>query len=140
MGNYQITKSPNGIIWESIHILAKSLKRIMPIPTSHRGKRRNTMCLWWEPPRSYFRDAKFWQNMLKRTIPFKKECAGTAKIPISDTLSGLVETDFVEYGDCAAFLHIRDALSRFSVAALTGSKKKATELRKWPAKRRFRIG
>ena len=47
-----------------------------------------------------------------------------AKIPISNTFNELVEMDFVDYGDRAAFLHIRDAFSRSPVIIFLGAKKK----------------
>ena len=36
-----------------------------------------------------------------------------SEIPIANTVNGLVEMDFVDCGDYAAFLHIRDSFSRF---------------------------
>ena len=46
-----------------------------------------------------------------------------AKIPIANTSNGLVEMDFVEYGDHAAFLHIQDTFSRFTVIIFSRTKK-----------------
>ena len=45
-----------------------------------------------------------------------------AKIPISNSFNELVERDFVDYGDYAAFLQIQDTFSRFSVVVFTGGK------------------
>ena len=50
-----------------------------------------------------------------------------AKIPNSNDFSLLVEMYFVDYGDYAAFLHIQDTFSRFSVVVFTGSKKKGAD-------------
>ena len=47
-----------------------------------------------------------------------------AKIPISNTFGELAEMDFSDYGDYAAFLHIQDTFSRFSVIILLGANKK----------------
>ena len=47
-----------------------------------------------------------------------------AKTPIADTVSELVEMDFVDYGDYAAFLHTRDTFSRFPVVVFIAPKKK----------------
>ena len=46
-----------------------------------------------------------------------------SKIPISSAFNELVEMGFVDYGDYAAFLHIQDTFSRFSVGVFTGAKK-----------------
>ena len=50
-----------------------------------------------------------------------------AKIPIANTLRELVEMDFVDYGEYATFLHIRDAFSLFSVAVFIGGNKKGAQ-------------
>ena len=47
-----------------------------------------------------------------------------AKIPIANTFSELVEMDFVDYGDYAAFLHIQGTFSRFSVDVFAGERQK----------------
>ena len=53
------------------------------------------------------------------------EClGGVAKSLIANTFSELAETDFVDYGDFATFLRIRDTFSRFSVIVFIGTKKK----------------
>ena len=46
-----------------------------------------------------------------------------AEIPMTNTFSDLVELNFVDYGGYAAFLHIHDTFSRFSVAVFIGAKK-----------------
>ena len=43
----------------------------------------------------------------KRRVQSKRMFPRVAKIPTSNTISELVEMDFVDYGDYAAFLHIR---------------------------------
>ena len=45
------------------------------------------------------------------------------KIPIANTSNELVGVDFVDYGDLATFLHIRDNFSRFSAIVFLGTKK-----------------
>ena len=47
-----------------------------------------------------------------------------AKIPIANTFIELVEMDFADYGIHAAFLHIQDTFSSFSVVIFMGTKKK----------------
>ena len=50
-----------------------------------------------------------------------------ARTPIANTFSELVEMDIVDYGDYAAFLHIRANFSRFRAAIFTGAKKKGEQ-------------
>ena len=45
------------------------------------------------------------------------------KIPIDNTFNELVEMGRADYGGYAAFLHIQDAFSRFSVSVLWGKEK-----------------
>ena len=47
-----------------------------------------------------------------------------AKIPIANTFSELVEMHFADYGDYAAFLHIRDTFARFRVSVFIREKEK----------------
>ena len=61
----------------------------------------------------------------------KDECAQERMFGLSE----FVEMDFVEYGDYAEFLHIRDTFSRFSVAVFIGTEKRADIQRKWSAGR-----
>ena len=76
---------------------------LMAAPETHRanGQRRNR----------YFRTL---ESMFGRV----------EKIPIANTFSELVGMDFVDYGDRAAFLRIRDTFSRFSAIIFSGAKKK----------------
>ena len=59
-------------------------------------------------------------------ILFKQErvFGRVAKIPIANNSNELVGMDFVDHGDQATFLHIRDTFSRFSVITPMGIKKK----------------
>ena len=61
-----------------------------------------------------------------KTYEFKRERTFgiLAKIPIANTFSELVEMDFVDYGDHAAFLRIRDAFSRCPLAVFVGTEEK----------------
>ena len=43
----------------------------------------------------------------------EREFGGSAKIPIENTFSALVEMDFVDYGDYATLHRIQDTFSRF---------------------------
>ena len=54
-----------------------------------------------------------------------------AKIFTANTFNGLVEMDFVDYGDLSTFMHIRDTFSRFSAIAFLGTKRKRNKPRKW---------
>ena len=47
-----------------------------------------------------------------------------AEIPIANAFSELVEIDFVDYGDYASFLHIRDIFSRFPLVVFTWGEEK----------------
>ena len=60
---------------------------------------------------------------------FKQErmFGSVSKIPIANTLSELVEMDSVYNGDYAAFLHIRDTFSRYSLEVFTWAKKKGEQ-------------
>ena len=58
-------------------------------------------------------------------IPNKKECLeGGPKFQLLTHLANLAEMDSAYYGDYAAFLHIQETISRFSVGVFTGAKKK----------------
>ena len=63
-----------------------------------------------------------------------------SKIPIATAFSELVEIEFADYGDYAAFLRILYTFSRFPVVVFTGRRQMTCKLQKWPAGRRFRIG
>ena len=49
------------------------------------------------------------------------------KIPLSKTPGELVEMDFLDYWDHAAFPHLQDTLPRYSIISLIGNKKKKDE-------------
>ena len=65
---------------------------------------------------------------------------GFAKILIANALIELEEAGIVDSGDYAAFLHIRDAYSRFHVAVFAGREEKGGETAEMALWRRFRIG
>ena len=52
---------------------------------------------------------------------------GAAKIPVSNIFDELAGMDFVDYGDCATFSHIRDTISRFPVVIFPGANKKGLQ-------------
>ena len=62
-----------------------------------------------------------------------------SKIPIATAFSELVEIEFADYGDYAAFLHIQGAFRAFPYYRLCVGGKGYNQ-RKWSEKRRFRIG
>ena len=88
---------------------AKLLKRFMPIFTSHLDKLRNTICLWSK----YQKNIASWaqnysRKWQKKDDPKQERMFGRfSKMPIANKFRELVEMDFVDYGDYAAFLHIR---------------------------------
>ena len=57
---------------------------------------------------------------------FKEErvVGRVANLPIANNFNELVGMDFVDYGNQATFLHIRDTFSRFPLITFTGTKKK----------------
>ena len=61
-----------------------------------------------------------------------------AKIPIANTFGELAEMDFADYGDCAAFLRIRDAFPRFPAIVLRWLKRKKNKRQKWFGKKATR--
>ena len=73
-----------------------------------------------------FRDPNDISENGKKKGDFKQErmFGRVTKIPIANTPDGLVEMDFVDYGDFATFLRIQDAFPRFSIIALMVERKK----------------
>ena len=68
-------------------------------------------------PQKLFRKIKILaENDKKDEFKQERMFGRVAKIPIANTFNELVEMDFVDYGDHAAFLRIQDTFSRFSVA------------------------
>ena len=59
---------------------------------------------------------------------FKQErMFGRAAKPIANTLNGLAEMDFSDYGDHANFLLIRDTFSRFPAITFLDTKRKGEQ-------------
>ena len=112
----------------------------MPISTIHIGKLRNTIS-YGKIPKKLLRGLKnIDSNGKKGNSKQERMFGAVSKIPIANAFNELVEMDCVDYGDYVTFLHIHDTLSRFSVVVFTGPRKRVCKRRKWPAKRRFRIG
>ena len=71
------------------------------------------------------------ENDKKGEFKHERMFGRVAKIPSAITLIGMVKMDFVDYGDYAAFLHIRDTFSRFPALVFIGTKKRVGEQPKW---------
>ena len=60
------------------------------------------------------------------------------EIPIANNFNELAEMDFADYGDRAAYLHIRDTFPRFSAITLNGDKKKEEQTAEMAKEMRLR--
>ena len=102
------------------------MERFTPTSARHRGRCRSAIYHM----RNSEEIVSTSQNppVVIRKANLKKRMFGrVSQIPTPNTLSLLVEMDFVDYGDYAAFLQIQGNFSRLPVAVFIGTKKKGEQ-------------
>ena len=105
------------------------------MPKFHNPSRQALKLHWLmvEIPKKLFRGLVILSgNGKKKEFAQERLFGRVAKILISNTFTELVEMDFVDYGECAALLHIQDTVARFPVVVFIGAMKRAKNCRNGP--------